>query len=51
MKKSRSLFKARRHVPPEVMQADKSLRAAMIVDMMQNPTAIANKSTRKYLHK
>jgi hypothetical protein len=33
------------------MQANKSLAAAIIVDMMQNPTAIANRSTREYLHR
>lgn len=51
VKISRSIFKARSHVPLEVMQANKSLAAAIIADMMQNPTAVANRSKRKDLHK
>jgi hypothetical protein len=46
MKKRRCISKARRRVPPEVMQANESLAAAIIVDMMHNPTAIANRSMR-----
>jgi hypothetical protein len=51
MKKRRCISKARRRVPPETMQANESLATAIIVDMMQNPTAKANRSTKKDLHK
>jgi hypothetical protein len=51
MKKRRCISKARSRVPPEIMQANESLAVAIIVDMMKNPTAIANRSTRKYLHR
>jgi hypothetical protein len=47
MKKRRCISKARRRVPPETMQANESLATAIIVDMMQNPTVKANRSTKK----
>jgi hypothetical protein len=50
MKKRRCISKARKRVAPDVMQAYESLVAAIIVDMMHNPTVIANRSTRKDLH-
>lgn len=44
----RERFKDNMCVLPEVMHANESLKAAIIVDMIPNPTTRANRSKRKY---